>query len=100
LSTTTGYWLVLALVPACAGTELGSLIARQHVTDAAASDYACPKARVTVEKEDTDTWSYDLLVCGVHRRYKDIAGKSGWRFVEVDGGVAPGVGGPALSGTK
>jgi hypothetical protein len=67
----------------CVGTSLGTVVARQHVVTAAASDHACDKDRISVTREDSDTWSYDLLVCGQARTYHDIGGKSGWHFVEV-----------------
>jgi hypothetical protein len=67
----------------CVGTSLGTVVARQHVVSAAASDHACDKDRISVAREDSDTWSYDLLVCGQARTYHDIGGKSGWHFVEV-----------------
>jgi hypothetical protein len=81
--------IVVASVVGCAGTELGSVLAREHVTTAAALDHGCPAKQVVVEQEDTATWSYVLMVCGSERRYRDVAGKSGWRFVEVGSEETP-----------
>jgi hypothetical protein len=82
--------ITIASVVGCAGTELGSIVAREHVAATAASEHACPSKQVIIEHEDTATWSYVLMVCGSERRYRDVAGKSGWRFVEVGDEATPG----------
>ena len=88
--------LVLVLLAAtfwACGGELGAVIGRENVKSAAAADYNCPRDRIKVIHEDTTSWTYDLLVCGTARRYRDVGGQKSWRFIEIadagrsDGGI-------------
>jgi hypothetical protein len=85
-----GVAAICATLFGCVGDSLGSVVARRDAISAAASDHACDKGRISVTKEEMSTWTYELLVCGQARTYRDTGGKRGWHFVEVGGDAGTG----------